>query len=251
MLMLVGVFISTPSPTFALRSFFFIHEVAGKAWIERKEREQQKESGATGKSVGIERVIVSGGKSLPPPRQNAQTGSSSDIQAWSPNIAMTTPFYCPRFMKEIESIFKRATAMGIWVATLAPSKWRSHTSTSHQRQVSSNLQTTGVLSLVATTLHHHPAPPPALQNRAKRADLRLYQWLETSLGCWLPVLSPNKFKFTSQGMKNRAEQSPPAFVLSQHLRRKIYVNEPREINRKLKCMHLENNAFKGNMFWGW
>lgn len=75
-----------------------------KAWIERKEREQQKESGATGKSVGIERVIVSGGKSLPPPRQNAQTGSSSDIQAWSPNIAMTTPFYCPRFMKEIESI---------------------------------------------------------------------------------------------------------------------------------------------------
>lgn len=247
MLMSVGVFISTPSPAFALRSFFFVDEAAGKAWIERKEREQQKESGATGKSVGIERVCLEENH-CPRPGKNAQTGSSSDIQAWSLNIAMTTPFYCPRFIKEIESVLKRATAMGIWVTTLAPSKWRSHTPTSHQRQVSSNLQNTEVLSLVATTLHHHPAPPPALQNRAKRADLRLYQWLETSLSCWLPVLSPNEFKFTSQGMKNRAEQSPPAFVLSQYLRRKIYVNEPREINRKLKCMHLENNAFK---FRGW
>lgn len=74
--MLLGVFISTPSPAFALRSFFFVDEVAGKTWIERKEREQQKESGATGKSVGIERVSVSGGKSLPP----AQAKCTNRIQ---------------------------------------------------------------------------------------------------------------------------------------------------------------------------
>lgn len=34
-------------------------------------------------------------------------------------------------------------------------------------------------------------------------------------------------------------------------KKEIYLNEPKEINTKLKCMHIENNAYKGNMFWGW